>query len=555
MPQDALQPARRPVRPATRTAGRLAALGLAAAAALAGPSPDGPTTGPSPSSPTGLPVEEFRLANGMQFLLVRRPGTPTVAAGWMARAGSADEAPGATGLSHLLEHLMFKGTRVVGARRPDEERRLLKEQDRVHDRLLALENASPKARRELEARLAAVGREARATARPGELTLFYSERGAAGLNANTLRDLTLYYVLLPNESLETWFWLESDRLLEAVLRDFHAEKAVIGEERRMRVESTPTGRLDEEVRQLFWGDHPYGRPTMGRPGDLERLRRADAESFLATHYAPHRLTAALVGEFEPQRVRELAELYFGRLRALPGEGPESHRSAAGGRAGTEPGATAERGAGARGTGPAETRAASPDSSWHSAGRFEAECDCASQAEVLYRTVRLGHPDAEALDVLAALLGGRSGRLYRELVLGREIAFTATADQSSLRRAGYFSFRAESKEGASPAALVAAWEEQLERLRRVPVAEPELRRARGRTSAHALRRLKDPLALLQQLLIYEGLGGWRHLGEWPARVLAVTVGDVQRVAATYLARDAGFVALYHRKQREHSAADR
>jgi predicted Zn-dependent peptidase len=474
-----------------------------------------------------VPVEEFRLPNGMRFLLVHRPQAPMVAAGWVTRAGSADDEPELTGLAHLMEHLLFKGSRTVGVRNFQEEQLLLDRQDRLFDELLQLREKARRAgtgsrkRDQLDQQIAASESElqdlrsrARSLAALGEYSLLYSEGGATQLNAHTLRDLTIFNVTLPTERLELWFWLESDHLLQAVFREFFKEVQVVREERRMRVDSTPTGLLDEKLDQRFWQSHPYASPPLGHPGDLDRLRREDAYRFLSTHYTPEKMTAALVGNFDPQVVKRLAHQYFGRLPAAPA-GPDRPRP-------VEPR-----------RGPGET--------------LDATCDCPTQTQVLYPTVPFGHPDSTPLEVLAGVLNGRTGRLYRSLVLGREIAFAASAAQNSLHRAGYFSFTAEAKGQATTENLLVAWDSELERLTSQPVPEAELEKVKNRLTADAFRRLKDPVSLLQQLLVYDGLGDWRHLNQWPTEVLAVSPDEIRELARRYLQPAARTVAFYRRSE--------
>ncbi len=459
---------------------------------------------PLPVPITSVPVEEIRLDNGMRFLLLPRREATTVAAGWVARVGSADERRGTTGVSHLLEHMLFKGTRTVGSRDPDLEERLLAEEDRLLGELEQLEPRPQTARRarrrrQLEARLEEARGEARAAAFLGELSLLYAEVGGIGLNANTLRDLTMFYVTLPAERLETWFWLESDRLLGPVFREFYKERRVIHEERRMRTDSTPTGRLDAELRALFWGDHPYAWQPMGQREDLDRIDRPAAYDHFRRHYRPERLTAALVGGFDPVAVRGLAERYFGRLQA---------------------------GAGA-------TRP--PPPAWrHRPATLNRTCVCPSQVRLLYPTVPFGHRDAAALEVVSGLLNGAAGRLHRSLVVRQGLATAAVAASHPLRQAGYFAVRLEARGGASADELQAAWQRELAALAAQPAPESELRRVRNRFSADHYRQLSEPLALLQRLLVYDGLGSWRQINELPRAVLAVSASEVQAAARRYLA---------------------
>ncbi len=471
-----------------------------------------------------VPVRQLILDNGITVLLVPLPDTTTVAAGWMVRAGSADDDPEKTGLSHVLEHMMFKGSRAIGTRNLDRELEVLATLDRLwaerRDLEHRIEAASVKRRPKMETKLAALNSDiqiaqsqASALAFLGQYSFLYSEQGGTGLNANTYRDLTVYYVTLPSEKLEIWFWLESDRLLAPVFREFYKEIQVIHEERRQRIESTATGRLDEEVRELFWRPLPYAWNPMGRPEDLDRLSRDDAVEFFRQNYRPEEMTLALVGGFDAIEVEAWARSYFGRL-------PRSKARIQ--RPPVEPSLT-KRGE----------------------QRYEAQCRCSPQANIFYPTASFGEDDADALQLLSAVLNGRTGRLYRSLVLDQQIAFSAFTQQISWRQQGQFSLRAESKGDTDPENLVRAWDEQVRRLQTEPPTTAEILRARNRSIADAFRSLQDPTALMKQLLIYQGLGDWRYINDWSARLQRIHSEDLVRVASTYLLPQRRTVALYRR----------
>lgn len=510
---------------------------------LAAGSP-GAAEAPPPAAvpPAAVPVQSFQLANGMRFLLVPRPERTTVAAGWVARVGSADETPGRTGLTHLVEHMLFKGTETVGTRDFARERTLLAEQDRLMGEIQRLrQQQSPELAR-LERRFDELVQRHRSLVVPGELGRLYGEAGAQGLNALTLPDMTVYFVTVPAEKLELWFWLESDRLLEPVFRELYTERDVVREERRQRTESTPTGLLDEELQARFWGSHPYGRPVLGWPADVEALQRADAEEHFAAHFHPGNLTAALVGRFDPAEVRALAERYFGRLEPPGVPAPA-----------VAPPEEASRQEEAPEQQPPEEvppEQATPEQETPPAARrMVASCDCRPRVQALYPTVPFVHPDTAPLEVLAGLLNGRTGRLYRSLVLERGIAFSAYALQNAMRRAGMFSFTAEAKGDATLEQQLAAWEEELEDLRRQPVSAGELRKVKNQIAADAYRGLREPSQLMMQLLTFDGLGDWRRVVEGAERALAVTPEEVQRVVRAYFAPERRTVGLYHRKGAE------
>ena len=177
----------------------------------------------------------------------------------------------------------------------------------------------------------------------------------------------------------------------------------------------------------------------------------------------------------------------------------------------------------------------------------AECDCQPQIEVRYHTVPFMHADSYALDVLAGLMNGRTGRLYKSMVLGDEIASTAFAGQDSRKYAGAFSFGAETKGDATPEQLEAAWYEQLARIQNEPIPAEEIQKVKNNIAADAFRRLQNPFFLLIQLLFYDGLGDWQYMNEWSDYTLAVTEADVKRVAETYFTPENRAVAQYDRKE--------
>jgi predicted Zn-dependent peptidase len=465
------------------------------------------------AAPSTLPIEELRLANGMRFLLLRRPQMPTVEAGWVVDVGAADEEPGATGLSHLLEHMMFKGTPTIGSRDPDTEQETLDGLDAVEAELAALPAAGRRSRRrtELETERAELERRADALVRLGAFGLEYSRVGATRLNANTALDLTLYYVTLPAETLELWFWLESERLRQPVFRELTKEKRVVAEERRLRIASTPTGAADAAFDAAFWGDTPYARSTFGTEADVDAATRPALRAFFDRHYRPERLTAVLVGDFEPERVRGLADTYFARLTS--GDGPP----------------------------PRPPIAPPPPST----GELSTTCDCPPQVRVRYSTVPMGDPEQPALQLLTGLLDGRAGRLYRHLVLGREIAFAAYTQQTPLARGGSLTVTVEAKAGTPLEALLGAWDEELAALAAAPPAADELLRTRRRLATEHLDQLKDPHFLMRRLLVYAGLGDWRLLADWTERLAAVEPAAVQE-AARRLRPERRLVAYYRRQ---------
>lgn len=462
-----------------------------------------------------VPIERFVLDNGMTFLLVDRPESPTISAGWVAAVGSADDPDGRTGLSHMLEHMMFKGTRTLGTRNLARDLELLDREDALWDRILVLRQDGSESARAEDARLMEeldqLIVQGRSIRRSGELDVLYASAGAIGLNAVTQLDATAYFVALPPEKLELWFWLESDRLHEPVFREFHVEKQVVLEERRLRVESTPTGRIEEELRAELWGGHPYGRPGIGRPEDLERLGRPDAREHYMAQYGATNLTAVLVGPIDAVKARALAEQYFARL--APGK--------------LEP-----------------TTIASPEPLESST--LERECDCRPQARALYRAVEATHSDGPALEMLVGILNGRTGRLHRSLVLDQGLAFSAYSQYAPLQDAGVLSLVAEAKSGTTPAELLTALDLEIERLVSDPPGPREIDKVHNQLQASAFRRLKDPSGLMMELLLRGGMEESGHLEHWLDAIKRVDSTRLQEVVERYLKSTERVVGLFDRK---------
>lgn len=482
-------------------------------------------------------VEIFTLDNGMKFLLVPRTDQPNnIAAGWVAKVGSANERPGITGISHFFEHMMFKGTNTIGTRDADKDRELMARQNVIKSKINALvwneqykrfkagEIDDPwdpandtEELKQLRAELRSLIEEHAKIIVKNEFDSVYTKLGGSGMNAFTTNDLTFYFINVPSNKFELWAWMESDRLANSVFREFYAERDVVHEERRLRTESTPTGVFQEQFDALFWQSSPYSWPVIGWTSDLNSYTMEEAQRYFNIYYRPNNLVGVVVGDFDPASVKKLIKDYFGRLQRgeqepLPVVTLEMPQ-------------TAEK-------------------------RFYAQCDCQPQIEIRYHAVPFNHADSFALEVMTRLLNGRTGRLYKAMVEGKQIASSASANTSGFggpaKYAGYVSFDAEVKGDATPEQLEQAWYEELTKLQNETVGERELQKVKNQIAAEAYRRLQSNFFLMLQLGYYEGLGRWEYINESPAKLQAVTPHDIQRVAKEYFEPTNRSVAIYTRK---------
>ncbi len=485
------------------------------------------------ASAQSVKAEEFTLDNGMQFLLVPRKDQPNnIAAGWMARVGSVNERPGITGISHFFEHMMFKGTNTIGTNDAAADAKFLKEIEEVRTQLrdLTLGEHYESARRgeiadpwdaandtpemaELRERFRTLVEEHRAVIVKDEFDKVYTDMGASAMNAFTAQDLTFYFITVPSNKFELWAWMESDRLQDSVFREFYSERDVVYEERRLRTESTPTGPFDEQFESMFWLSSPYNWPVIGWPSDLNSYTYEQAQEYFATYYAPNNLTGVIVGDFDPAEIKPVIEEYFGRLK----RGPEPPQVVT-----LEIPSKAEM-------------------------RMYAECDCQPQTTVWYHTPPFAHEDSYALNVLAEILNGRTGRLYKTMVEEQGIASSASAQLDARKYASAFAFQAETKGDATPEQLLASWDAMVADLRANPVSEHELQKVRNQIVADQFRQLQSNFFLMVQLGYFEALDDWRYINEAPSRLQQVTAEDIRRVVETYFVKENRAVGFYTRKE--------
>ena len=486
-----------------------------------------------------VPVQEVVLDNGMRLLLVPRKGDPNVAAGWIARVGSVNERPGITGLSHLFEHMMFKGTHAIGTKDITENLKLIKEMDDVRAelrkeqqvlivkaRLGEISDAKdPKYRsarhKELLAKFDELTKREKDLMVKDEFDRIYTTAGGSGMNAGTSNDFTVYFINVPANKLELWFWMESDRLRNPVFREFYSERDVVHEERRMRTDSTPTGKFDEQYESMFWQSSPYGWPVVGWPSDLEGITREEALDYFAVNYAPNNLTAALVGDIDPVRAKELAQKYLGRLPRGP-RLPEPVRT-------TEMPQLAEK-------------------------RMVAWAETVPQVRVRYHTVAEGHKDDFVLDILGSLLSGRTGRLYKSLVLQQAIANSAGAGQDARKYEGLFEISGVAKPGKTPEEVEQALYKEIERLQKELVDAKELQKVKNQYAANNFRGIQSNFGLMVQLLLRDNNRGWGTINTDPALHQAVTPEDIRRVANNYFKPENRTIGIYYTKKADGAAED-
>ena len=451
-------------------------------------------------------VTEFTLPNGLHFILAERHEAPVVSFHTYVNAGSVDDPSGRTGIAHMFEHMAFKGTDTIGTTNRPEEKKALEAIEAVYDRLEAEENKGPRADHAkveaLEEQLKMAIEHAQSYVIPNEYPRIIEENGGAGLNAETNYDSTEYFYSLPSNRIELWFLLESQRFLHPVFREFYKERDVVEEENRMRVESSPQGKLLEDFVATAFEAHPYRNPPGGWPSDVASLRIADAKAFFDKYYVPANITMAIVGDVNPVEARRLAERYFGPLpkRPLP---PLLHT--------VEP---------------------------PQPGAKTAVVNSPSQPLLIlgYKRPDQYDKDDPVFDVISELLSsGRTGLMYQDLVRDKKLALAAETGDTfpDGRYPNLFIFFLAPALGHTVEENQKALDDLLDHFKAEKVDAPSLARVKTKARAAVIRRLDNNAGLAALLAAnYAAYGDWRKLFTSLDDLDKVTADDVQRVARQY-----------------------
>lgn len=479
-------------------------------------------------------VLEHRLANGLTVLMVERHQTPVVSINITFAVGGINEQVGQTGLAHLYEHMAFKGTRLVGTTNYEREKPILDElalvgtelDQRQRDLANKGDGATTEERAVVESlqnRLLELQAQAAHYVVGNEMALLYQRHGGVGLNASTGKDVTRYMISLPSNRLPLWAAIESDRMANPVLREFYKERGVVMEERRLRNDDSPNGLLFETFTSAAFRAHGYGIPTIGWGSDILSLTPAATEAFFKAHYGPDQATIALVGDINPKETIALIEQTFGKIPAAPPPPPLVT---------VEPEQRGER-------------------------RVEVEFDAEPAVVIGYHKPALGHPDDDVFDVIDAVLSdGLTSRLHQTLVREKRLAASVGSDANhpGVRAPNLFIFTATPLAPHTTAEVEAAVYEEIERLKREPVASKELEKVLNNLDADLVRGLRSNSGLASQLALYQAVAGdWRYILKSRDKVAAVTAADVQRVAKQYFTKSNRTVAVLVKKGTDKTVA--
>jgi predicted Zn-dependent peptidase len=444
-----------------------------------------------------------KLPNGLTLLICERSEAPVFSFFTLVDAGSVQDPMGKTGLAHMFEHMAFKGTDQIGTTDYAAEKPALAKVEVAYaayiaerDKTAGRDEAKLK---ELEKAWKDATDEANKYVVGNEFGKIIEENGGEGLNAFTSYDETGYHYSLPENRLELWAYLESERFLHPVMREFYKERNVVIEERRLRTDSNPIGRLLEQFTAEAFEAHPYHRPTVGWMADLNSFSATDARTFFDKYYVPSNMVVAVAGDVHAAQALPILEKYFGRIPARP------H--------------------------PDETTTVEPPQN------SERRVVLKERTQPLYlegyHRPDYRSKDDAVFDAITDLMSeGRTSRLYRALVRDKKIA-SFSAGFSGLPGIKYphlFAFFAVPLPGHTPQEVADAIHAEIDRVKKEDISDDELKMIKTRAKANLIRGLDDNEGLAMQLATYQTrYGDWRELFRSVDRIDQVTKADIRRVA--------------------------
>jgi predicted Zn-dependent peptidase len=444
-----------------------------------------------------------KLPNGLTLMICERPEAPVFSFFTLVDAGSVQDPMRATGLAHMFEHMAFKGTDTIGTTNYAAEKAALAKVETAYAAYIAERDKSVGRDEAKLKQLEKVWKDATAEADKyvvgNEFGKIIEQNGGEDMNAFTSYDETGYHYSMPENRLELWAYLESERFLHPVLREFYKERNVVIEERRMRTDSSPIGRLLEQFTEAAFAAHPYHRPTVGWMSDLNTFSATEAQNFFDKYYVPSNMVVAVVGDVKAVQAMPILEKYFGRLPSRPR--PDEATT-------TEPPQNSER------------RVVLIDKSqpFYIEGYHRPD----------YRS-----KDDAVFDAITDLLAeGRTSRLYRALVRDKKIASSSAGFSGwpAIKYPHLFAFYAFTMPGHTPQEVADAIHVEIDRLKKEDISDDELKMIKTRSKANLIRGLADNEGLATQLATYQTrYGDWRELFRSVDRIDQVTKADIRRVA--------------------------
>ncbi|MBP9837603.1 MAG: insulinase family protein [Proteobacteria bacterium] len=458
-------------------------------------------------------VQKITLKNGLRILVYPRKDAPVFAGQVWVKVGGVNESLGSTGAAHLLEHMAFKGSETIGTKDYAKEKPLL---EQIEAQMKLHQAGSADFKKE---KLVSLYKELSELWLDNEFSRIYQKRGGVGLNAGTAKDYTMYTIELPKSELELWCWMESDRLMNPVFRQFYKEREVVMEERRMRTDDEPSGMLYEALLATAYWIHPYHFPTIGWRSDINSLTTDKTKALHDLYYRPDNIVLSIVGDIDIEQARPLFEKYFSRLKN-PSE--------------PLPQLTVEEG------------------KQNGEKRVEVLFDAEPMMMMAYHKPVYPDEDDLRFSILHTLLaGGRSSILYKDFVLKRQLALSiGSSEAPGELYPSLFYISAVPRQGVTNEKLLEEIQKSLDRIAKEGFSDEDFAAAKKRVKLGFLNGLDSNDEVSEMLGHAELLwGDWQAMFKMYDIVNNAKKEEVQSLIKKYLTVENRTYAHLERKTNE------
>jgi predicted Zn-dependent peptidase len=451
-----------------------------------------------------IPVHYDTLDNGLKIIVVPDTNVAVVSCRLYYFVGSMYEGPGTSGLSHMYEHMMFKGTQRLGTGNYKKERVYMKKIDSLDAQIQRLRDKgvpeSDSAVQQVRTQIFSLLEKQREYVKKDEIWQLYLTNGGTHLNAWTADDMTAYIVTLPKNKVSLFYWIESDRMKNPVLREFYSEREVVTEERKMRYENRSVNKYFERLFAHFYIAHPYRIPTIGWMSDIRAYTRQKLRNHVNRFYTPDNALVVLVGNIDSSAAVSEIRRYFGDIPRA--ETPKQE---------------------------VVTREPAPAGET----RFIMNDNAEPRIDLFFHTPGYPHDDLYRLDIVEKILSGRSGRLYQRLVNEMQLCTNAGAGNAFRLHDGYFHVWATLKDTADPGTVESVLVDEVKRLGAEPPKRHEILRVKNEIRMSFVTGLKSLEGISDRLAWFERLRSWKDLFSYPEEIDAVQRDSIPATVTKYL----------------------
>ena len=479
-----------------------------------------------PSAQHNIPlnIKEFHLDNGMQFIILEQHVVPQVACRLAIRAGSALEEAGKTGIAHMLEHMMFKGTKNFGTtdlKQDEELQRKIDDAYLIISREQLSRNPNKALIKEKTSEILKLRDEVQKIFVPKALSAQLNRNGAIEVNAFTSTDQTQYTASVPSDMLEQWFSIMSEQLFEPSWREFYIEKEIVQREWDYRYVNNPNGVAWLELFSNAYAAHPYHNPVIGWKSDMEKYSTEDAIRFHSRYYTPENAVAVFVGDITESEVRRLAGIYFARYPGKNSPAPE-----------------------------AVTKEPEQNGSRHRIRMLKGAKT--PLIRLGFHGVPMDHKDFHALDMLTMILSSGRGAIYTQNIVNKGLAVEAWAYHPDNRYGGLIILGGvpnDPGQNASKSDYIKACEDlegmllsEVFAIAENGINKEDLGRVLTLARFDFLNSLRSNESMASMLATSEIQTGWKYILNYQGNLSKVTADDIKRVANEYFKKN-GITSVY------------